>query len=130
VTSGSVTFKGATPIDPTVDFSFDGMLHALPFRASIFGPLSHRIALIDSEEARQILLGLSPAVADPLKAAEKPDPQRPVLIPWRPVEPPAATPAPAKTPASPPPAAPAASAPPIAALPPVPAPGATPEAKP
>jgi hypothetical protein len=130
VTSGSATFKPGTPIDPTVDFAFAGTLHALPFHASIVGPLSHHIAFVDSDEARQILLGLSPGAA--LGVTGKPDPS-PVLLPAKPLETPGATPAPARaaTPA-PGPAAPPRPAPqgPVAAVP-APAPAvSTSQAKP
>jgi hypothetical protein len=106
--SGSITFRPGSPIDPTVDFHFTGTLHAVPFHASIIGPMSHRISLIDSEEARQILLGLAPlggvdglggALLQPVKLNEKP-------------------------------AAPAASPKPVGIVPPAPAPAPTPETKP
>jgi hypothetical protein len=153
--AGSINFRPGTPIDPTLDFSFKGYLHGLPFHASIIGPLSRRISFIDSEEARQILLGLAPReVSEALSSTPKDDLARPLVFPWKPVEPPptpaaaaappaspAATPAPssseAQVPAgvapehpspSPVPAAPVA--PPVTAAPPAAAPAASvPEAK-
>lgn len=122
--SGSIAFRPGTPIDPTLDFSFRGTLRSLPFRASIIGPVSHRIAFVDSEEARQILLGQAPlsgieGLGQPVKIYEKP-----AATPTPPAPPPApvspATPAPA--PATPPP---------VATVPaPAPAPVSTPEKKP
>ncbi len=108
--SASMTFRPGPPVDPTVDLNLTGILHAFPFHASIIGPLSHHIAVIDSDEAREILLGRAPlggieglggALLQPLKLSEK------SLVPAPPA------------PATPPPVVPAA-----------PAPASTPEAKP
>jgi hypothetical protein len=120
--SASMTFRPGSPLDPSVDLSLAGALHALPFHASIIGPLSHRIAFIDSEEAREILLGKTPlggiealggSLLQPRKIFEKPAA-------------PAVDPAPAPVPP-----APATPQPPVAVVPaPAPAPVPTPEAKP
>ncbi len=61
---GSMTFRPGSPLDPTLDVTLEGTLDGFPFLASIVGPMSHRIAWVDSEEARRLLFeGLAPTVS-------------------------------------------------------------------
>jgi hypothetical protein len=117
--SGTIAFRPGRPIDPTIDFSFAGTLQGVPFHASLIGPLSHRIAFVDSEEARQILFGLAPLGGNESLGSSLLSPSKPLEKPAAP----AATPAPAQAPAAP--QSPVAIAPA-----PAPARAPTPEARP
>jgi hypothetical protein len=80
VDDATVTWRDGFPGDPSLDLHATGLMGGFPFGAYVVGPLSHRIAFIDSEAARTAMLGeekpaaalLPPPGAPALTAASAP----------------------------------------------------------